>query len=59
MWQKQFWNIFDISFICIAKSNSYFTCLLEIELLEEILDLIPKMHILILVYGSSGNSEYL
>lgn len=58
MWQKQFWNIFDVSFIFIAKSNTYFMCLLEIELLEEILKLILKINILMLLCGSSGNSEY-
>lgn len=57
MCQKQFWNIFVVSFFCVAKSNNYFTCLLEIELLEEILELIPKIDILMLLCGSSGNSE--
>lgn len=56
MWQKQFWNIFDVSFIFIAKFNTYFTCLLETELLEDIL--IPKINILMLLCVSSGSSEY-
>jgi len=43
--KKQLWNVFDVLFFFIAKANNYFTLLLETELLEEMLQLIPAVNV--------------